>query len=57
MLEDSEAHAYSADHVAEMVHCLFDKRVVFHSEDSVAPGVSVHAWLATRWVFRPCVCH
>ncbi len=43
MLEDSEAHAYSADHVAEMVHCLFDKRVVFHSEDGdVAPGVSVH---------------
>ncbi|MEM7406287.1 MAG: N-acyl homoserine lactonase family protein [Pseudomonadota bacterium] len=43
MLEHSESHAYSADHVAEMVHCLFQQRVAFHSEDGeVAPGVTVH---------------
>ena len=43
MLEDAERHAYSADHVAELVHRLFDKRVAFHSEDGeVAPGVTVH---------------
>lgn len=43
MLDDSERHAYSADHVADMVHCLFEKRVAFHSEDGeVAPGVTVH---------------
>lgn len=43
MLDDGERFAYSADHVAEMVHCLFEKRVVFHSEDGdIAPGVSVH---------------
>ncbi len=43
MLSDSERQAYSADHVAELVHRLFEKRVVFHAEDGeVAPGVSVH---------------
>ena len=43
MLEDSERHAYSADHVAELVHRLFEKRVAFHGEDGeVAPGVTVH---------------
>ncbi len=43
MLDDSERYAYSAEHVAEMVHHLFAKRVVFHAEDGeVAPGVTVH---------------
>lgn len=43
MLDDAEAHAYSADHVAELVYRLFDKRVAFHSEDGeVAPGITVH---------------
>ncbi|MEE2716133.1 MAG: N-acyl homoserine lactonase family protein [SAR324 cluster bacterium] len=43
MLDDAERHAYSADHVAELVHCLFDKRVVFHQEDGeIAPGITVH---------------
>lgn len=43
MLDDAECHAYSADHVADMIHCLFEKRVAFHSEDGeVAPGVTVH---------------
>ena len=30
MLEDAERFAYSADHVAELIHCLFAKRVRFH---------------------------
>ena len=43
MLDDGERHAYSADHVTELVHRLFEKRVVFHHEDGeVAPGVTVH---------------
>ena len=43
MLDDAERHAYSADHVAEMVHRLFERRVAFHAEDGeVAPGVTVH---------------
>jgi glyoxylase-like metal-dependent hydrolase (beta-lactamase superfamily II) len=43
MLDDAESHAYSADHVCDLVHSLFEKRVRFHSEDGeVAPGVSVH---------------
>ncbi|MEM7020136.1 MAG: N-acyl homoserine lactonase family protein, partial [Pseudomonadota bacterium] len=43
MLDDEERFAYSADHVAELVHKLFEKRVVFHAEDGeLAPGVTVH---------------
>jgi glyoxylase-like metal-dependent hydrolase (beta-lactamase superfamily II) len=43
MLNDAERHAYSADHVAALVHGLFEKRVVFHSEDGeVVPGITVH---------------
>ena len=43
MLDDAERHAYTADHVAELVHCLFDKRLVFHQEDGeIAPGITVH---------------
>ena len=43
MLDDAERHAYSADHVAELVHRLYEKRVVLYDEDGeVAPGVTVH---------------
>ena len=43
MLNDTERFAYSADHVAEIVHRLFEKRVVFHDGDGeVAPGITVH---------------
>ena len=43
MLDDGERQAYSADHVAELVHRLFEKRVAFHREDGeIAPGVTVH---------------
>ena len=43
MLDDAESQAYSADHVSELVHRLFEKRVVFHSDDGeVAPGITVH---------------
>jgi len=43
MLEDAERFAYSADHVAELIHCLFAKRVRFHQQDGeVAPGITVH---------------
>lgn len=43
MLNDGERWAYSADHVAELVHRLFEKRVAFYLEDGeVAPGVTVH---------------
>ena len=43
MLDDAERHAYSPDHVVELVHRLFEKRVAFHNEDGeVAPGVTVH---------------
>ncbi len=43
MLDDAERQAYSADHVAELVHRLFEKRVVFHAEEGeVAPGITVH---------------
>ena len=43
MLEDAERFAYSADHVAELIHCLFAKRIWFHQQDGeVAPGITVH---------------
>ena len=43
MLDDVERQAYSADHVAELVHRLFEKRVIFHHENGeIAPGVTVH---------------
>ena len=43
MLEDAERFAYSTDHVAELIHCLFAKRVRFHQQDGeVAPGITVH---------------
>ena len=43
MLEDAERFAYSADHAAELIHCLFAKRVRVHQQDGeVAPGITVH---------------
>ena len=43
MLDDGERGAYSAEHVAELVHRVFEKRVAFHREDGeVAPRVTVH---------------
>ena len=43
MLDEGERGAYSAEHVAELVHRLFEKRVAFHREDGeVAPRVTVH---------------
>ena len=43
MLEDQERFAYSPEHVAELIHSLFAKRVRFHQDDGeVAPGISVH---------------
>lgn len=36
-------HAFTAAHVADMVHLVYDGRVVFHDGDAVlAPGLSVH---------------
>jgi glyoxylase-like metal-dependent hydrolase (beta-lactamase superfamily II) len=36
-------HAYSADHICQMVRKLFDGRVVFHDGvREIAPGISVH---------------
>ena len=43
MLEDRERFAYSAEHVAELIHCLFAQRVRFHRQDGeVASGITVH---------------
>ena len=43
MLDNAERVAYTADHVAELVYRLFEKRVVFHDGDGeVAPGITVH---------------
>ncbi len=43
MLDDGERFAYSANHIAEMIQCLFAKRVVFHRQDGeVAPGITLH---------------
>lgn len=43
MLTDAEGFAYTPDHIAEFVHRVFERRVVFHGGDGeVAPGVTVH---------------
>jgi glyoxylase-like metal-dependent hydrolase (beta-lactamase superfamily II) len=43
MLDDAERFAYTPEHVCEMVHKVFERRVAFHAEDGeVAPGVTVH---------------
>ncbi len=44
MLDDDQRHFYSADDIAEFVHRLFEKRVVFYSGDGdIAPGLTLHA--------------
>ncbi len=36
-------HAFTADHVADLVHLVYGDRVVFHDGDTeLAPGISVH---------------
>lgn len=43
MCHDPLGHAYSADHVCQMVRRVFDGRVVFHDGTrEIAPGISVH---------------
>ena len=43
MLDNGERFAYTAEHVCDMVRCVFDKRVTFHDEDGeIAPGITVH---------------
>ena len=53
MLDNAERVAYTADHVAELVYRLFEKRVVFHDGDGeVAPGITVHCMPGIPWVRR-----
>jgi glyoxylase-like metal-dependent hydrolase (beta-lactamase superfamily II) len=43
MCEHATRAVFEADHVAHMVHRLFDGRVVFHDgEAELAPGITVH---------------
>lgn len=43
MMEPGIAHAFEADHIAQMVHRVFDRQAVFHDGDAdLAPGLSVH---------------
>jgi len=43
MTEPAQAHGFTADHVAALVHLLHAGRVVFHDgAEEVAPGLSVH---------------
>ena len=43
MCHDPFGHAYSADHVCQLVRKIYDKKVQFHEGDEeIAPGVSVH---------------
>lgn len=43
MTEPAIAHAFEADHIAHMVHRVFDRQAVFHDGDAdIAPGISVH---------------
>jgi glyoxylase-like metal-dependent hydrolase (beta-lactamase superfamily II) len=43
MCHDTFSHAYTSDHVCNMVRQVFDRRVAFHhGDDEIAPGVSVH---------------
>ncbi|MEL7155546.1 MAG: N-acyl homoserine lactonase family protein [Actinomycetota bacterium] len=43
MAHDAIAHAYTPDHVADLVHLVYDKRVRFHDGDAdLAEGLSVH---------------
>lgn len=43
MTHHAIAHAYTPDHVADLVHLVHDGRVVFHDGDTdLAPGISLH---------------
>lgn len=43
MTEPAISHAFEADHVAQMVHRVFDRQAVFHDGDAeLAPGLSLH---------------
>ena len=43
MTEPAIAHAFEADHVAAMVHRVFERRVAFHDgDDELAPGLTIH---------------
>ena len=43
MIEPGQAHGFTADHVAALVHHVHTGRVVFHDGDEeVAPGLSLH---------------
>lgn len=43
MCHDTFGHAYTADHVCDLVRKVFDKKVAFHDGDEeIAPGVSLH---------------
>ncbi|MGI9614340.1 MAG: N-acyl homoserine lactonase family protein [Acidimicrobiales bacterium] len=43
MTHPAIAHAFTADHIADLVHVVFDGRVSFHNGDAaLAPGLSVH---------------
>ncbi len=43
MTEPAIAHAFEADHVAAMVHRVFERRVAFHDgEGELAPGLTLH---------------
>ena len=49
-------HPFTADHVAAMVHRVFEGRVNFVSgERELAPGLTVHLVAATAWGCRSCV--
>lgn len=43
MCEETFRYPYSAEHVSQLVHCLYQGRVAFHDGDEeLAPGVVVH---------------
>jgi len=43
MAEPAIGHAFEAEHVAQMVHRVFDRRVAFHDgETEIAPGLTLH---------------
>jgi glyoxylase-like metal-dependent hydrolase (beta-lactamase superfamily II) len=43
MTEPAQAHGFTAEHVAALVHLVHEGRVVFHDGDEeLAPGLSVH---------------
>ena len=44
MLDEAERHAYTAEHIAELVQTLFEQRVAFYDGDGeIAPGLTLHA--------------